>query len=81
MTEIGEVREPFEGLTHPGSSAMPHKRNPELSERIIGICRIIRSKLSEESDASKMLFERDMSNSSTERYVFPDLNFYNALEL
>jgi adenylosuccinate lyase len=73
MTEIGEVREPFEGLTHAGSSAMPHKRNPELSERIIGLCRITRSKLAEESDVSKMLFERDMSNSSTERYVFPDL--------
>jgi adenylosuccinate lyase len=73
MTEIGEVREPFEGLTHPGSSAMPHKRNPELSERIIGLDRVIRSKLAEESAASKALFERDMSNSSTERYVFPDL--------
>jgi adenylosuccinate lyase len=73
MTEIGEVREPFDGLTHSGSSAMPHKRNPELSERIIGLDRVIRSKLTEESDASKALFERDMSNSSTERYVFPDL--------
>jgi adenylosuccinate lyase len=73
MTEIGEVREPFNEKSHPGSSAMPHKRNPELSERIIGLNRIIRSKLSEESDASKALFERDMSNSSTERYVFPDL--------
>jgi adenylosuccinate lyase len=73
MTEIGEVREPFNEKSHPGSSAMPHKRNPELSERIIGLNRVIRSKLAEESEAAKVLFERDMSNSSTERYVFPDL--------
>lgn len=73
MTEIGEVREPFEGLTHPGSSAMPHKRNPELSERIIGLDRIIQSKLIGESEASRTLFERDISHSSTERYVFPDV--------
>jgi len=52
---------------------MPHKRNPELSERIIGLDRIIRSKLAEESEATRSLFERDLSNSSTERYVFPDL--------
>jgi adenylosuccinate lyase len=73
MTEISEVREPFNEKAHPGSSAMPHKRNPELAERIIGLNRVIRSKLSEESEAARMLFERDMSNSSTERYVFPDL--------
>lgn len=73
MTEVGEVREPFEGLSNPGSSAMPHKRNPELSERIIGLDRVVRSKMIEESEASRTLFERDISNSSTERYVFPDL--------
>lgn len=73
MTEIGEVCEPFYGLIHPGSSAMPHKRNPELSERIIGLDRVIRSKLNEESESSKTLFERDISHSSTERYVFPDV--------
>lgn len=73
VTEIGEVREPFEGSTYPGSSAMPHKRNPELSERIIGLDRVVRSKFIEESEASKTLFERDISHSSTERYVFPDV--------
>ncbi len=73
MTEISEVREPFEGLAHAGSSAMPHKRNPELSERIIGLDRVIRSKITEESEVSKALLERDISHSSTERYVFPDL--------
>ncbi|KKQ35130.1 MAG: Adenylosuccinate lyase [Microgenomates group bacterium GW2011_GWA2_37_6] len=73
MAEVGEVREPFEGLAHPGSSAMPHKRNPELSERIIGLDRVIRSKIIEESESAKALLERDISHSSTERYVFPDL--------
>ncbi len=73
IAEVGEVREPFEGLTHPGSSAMPHKRNPELSERIIGLDRVIRSKFVEESEASRVLLERDISHSSTERFVFPDL--------
>lgn len=73
MTEIGELREPFEGLSHPGSSAMPHKRNPELSERIIGLDRVIKSKLIEESEAARTLLERDISHSSTERYVFPDV--------
>lgn len=73
MTEIGEIREPFEGSTPAGSSAMPHKRNPELSERIIGLDRIIKSTITEESEASRTLLERDISHSSTERYVFPDL--------
>lgn len=73
MTEIGEVQEPFEGLTYPGSSAMPHKRNPELSERIIGLDRIIRNQINGEAEAGRTLFERDISHSSTERYTFPDL--------
>lgn len=72
MTEIGEVREPFEGIV-PGSSAMPHKRNPELSERIIGLDRVTRSKIIAESEGAKLLFERDLSHSATERYVFPDV--------
>jgi len=72
MTEIGEVREPFES-NQQGSSAMPHKRNPELCERIIGLDREVRSTLLAESEATKVLFERDISHSSTERYVFPDL--------
>lgn len=72
MTEIAEVREPFED-TQQGSSAMPHKRNPELSERIIGLSRVIRSQFSSESEAAMALFERDISHSSTERYVFPDV--------
>jgi adenylosuccinate lyase len=72
ITEIGEVREPFEN-DQQGSSAMPHKRNPELCERIIGLDREVRSNMLAESGATKVLFERDMSHSSTERYVFPDV--------
>jgi len=72
ITEIGEVREPFES-DQQGSSAMPHKRNPELCERIIGLDREVRSNMLAESGATKVLFERDMSHSSTERYVFPDV--------
>lgn len=71
-TEIGEVREPFEN-TQQGSSAMPHKRNPELSERIIGLTRIVQEQIIAEAEAAKLLFERDISHSSTERYVFPDV--------
>jgi adenylosuccinate lyase len=73
LTEIGEVREPFESDQQQGSSAMPHKRNPELCERIIGLDREVRGAVTMEFGATKVLFERDMSHSSTERYVFPDV--------
>lgn len=72
QTEVGEVREPFEA-GRVGSSAMPHKRNPELSERIIGLARIIRGDLIAEAESSQLLFERDISHSSVERFVFPDV--------
>lgn len=77
LTEIGEVREPFEN-SQQGSSAMPHKRNPELSERVIGLDRIIKSLVTAELYSTNVIFERDMSHSSTERFVFPDL-FGNLL--
>jgi adenylosuccinate lyase len=70
ITEIGEVREPFEGV---GSSAMPQKRNPEKMERVVGLNRRIRGAVSEELDASVVWLERDMTHSSTERYTFPDI--------
>ncbi len=73
ITEIGEVREPFESDQQQGSSAMPHKRNPELCERIVGLDREVRGAMIAEFGATKVLFERDMSHSSTERYVFPDI--------
>lgn len=71
MTEVGEVREPFGDQE--GSSSMPHKRNPELSERIKGLSRIIRSDVNAELDSIIVWLERDISHSSTERFTFPDV--------
>jgi adenylosuccinate lyase len=71
-TEIEELREPFEAGAQQGSSSMPHKRNPELSERIVGLNRRIRSTAAEELDAMLLWDERDISHSATERFTFPD---------
>lgn len=73
MTDVGEVREPFDPKAQQGSSAMPHKRNPELAERICGLNRVIRGAAFEEIDTVMLWLERDISHSSTERFVFPDL--------
>lgn len=70
LTDVGEVREPFD---EHGSSAMPHKRNPELSERIVGLGRIVRGMMLAEHEAVALWLERDISHSSTERYTFPDV--------
>lgn len=72
MTEVGEVREPFEAGSQQGSSAMPHKRNTELSERICGLDRIIRGAALEELESQALWLDRDISHSSTERFTFPD---------
>lgn len=72
-TDIGEVREPFDPEAQQGSSAMPHKRNTELTERVVGLNRRIRSTVGEELDAVISWLERDISHSSTERFTFPDL--------
>lgn len=72
MTEVGEVREPFDAASQQGSSAMPHKRNTELTERIDGLNRRIRGAAAEELDAAIPWLERDISHSSTERFTFPD---------
>lgn len=71
MTEVGEVREPFSDYQQ-GSSAMPHKRNTELSERICGLNRRIRSTAEEALDSQILWLDRDISHSSTERFTFPD---------
>jgi len=68
LTDIGEVREPFD---EHGSSAMPHKRNPELAERICGLARVTRGAMLEQHEAGAPWLERDISHSSTERITFP----------
>ena len=73
MTDVREVREPFDEVSQQGSSSMPQKRNPELAERVVGINREIRSGVLEEMDAQISWLERDISHSSTERFVFPDV--------
>jgi adenylosuccinate lyase len=70
-TETREVEEPFEpGQT--GSSAMPHKRNPELCERICGLSRLIRGYALTSMENIALWHERDISHSSTERIILPD---------
>ena len=70
-TEVREVEEPFEeGQT--GSSAMPHKRNPELCERICGLARLIRGHALASLENIALWHERDISHSSTERIILPD---------
>lgn len=72
ITDLGEVREPFDPAAQQGSSAMPHKRNTELSERVRGLTRRVWSAAQEELGASVLWLERDISHSSTERFTFPD---------
>ena len=70
-TEVREVEEPFgEGQT--GSSAMPHKRNPELSERVCGLARLIRGYSVTALENVALWHERDISHSSAERLIIPD---------
>ncbi|TAK35177.1 MAG: adenylosuccinate lyase [Chloroflexota bacterium] len=70
-TEVLEVEEPFsDGQT--GSSAMPHKRNPELGERICGLARVIRGHAVTALENVALWHERDISHSSTERIILPD---------
>jgi len=70
-TEVREVEEPFSpGQT--GSSAMPHKRNPELCERVCGLARLIRGYSVTSLENITLWHERDISHSSTERVILPD---------
>ena len=70
-SEVAEVREPF-GEKQKGSSAMPHKRNPVIAERICGLTRVIRGHLLTAMENTALWHERDISHSSAERIVFPD---------
>src|SRR3989440_2509832 len=70
-TEIREVEEPF-GKGMKGSSAMPHKRNPKVAERICGLARVVRAAALVGFENIPLWHERDISNSSAERVVIPD---------
>ena len=70
-TEVAEVQEPF-GKGQKGSSAMPHKRNPVVAERICGLARVVRSHALVGLENVALWHERDISHSSAERVVIPD---------
>ena len=70
-SEVGEAEEPF-GAGQKGSSAMPHKRNPILSERLCGLARLLRGYLGAGLEDVALWHERDISHSSVERVVLPD---------
>jgi adenylosuccinate lyase len=82
-SEVGEAFEPF-GREQKGSSAMPHKRNPVLTERVCGLARVVRGHLVTALENTALWHERDISHSSAERVVFPDACAavdYMALEM
>ena len=70
-TEVAEVQEPF-GKSQKGSSAMPHKRNPVVAERICGLARIVRAAAHVGLENVALWHERDISHSSAERVAIPD---------
>jgi adenylosuccinate lyase len=70
-TEVAEVQEPF-GKGQKGSSAMPHKRNPVVAERICGLARVVRGAAGVGLENIALWHERDISHSSAERVVVPD---------
>jgi adenylosuccinate lyase len=70
-TEVREVEEPF-GKGQKGSSAMPHKRNPVVAERICGLARVVRASAAVGLENVALWHERDISHSSAERIVIPD---------
>ena len=70
-TEVAEVQEPF-GKGQKGSSAMPHKRNPVVAERICGLARVVRAGALVGLENVALWHERDISHSSAERVTIPD---------
>src|SRR5436190_6303338 len=70
-SEISEAFEPF-GKEQKGSSAMPHKRNPVLTERVCGLARVVRGNLVTALENTALWHERDISHSSAERIIFPE---------
>ena len=70
-TEVREIQEPFaKGQT--GSSSMPHKRNPELCERVTGLARVLRGYANTGLENVALWHERDISHSGAERIILPD---------
>jgi len=70
-TEVGEAEEPF-AAGQKGSSAMPHKRNPVIAERLCGLSRVLRGYLQAGLEDVALWHERDISHSSVERVIVPD---------
>ncbi|HEX9861700.1 MAG TPA: adenylosuccinate lyase, partial [Candidatus Bathyarchaeia archaeon] len=70
--EIGELFESFEAEKQVGSSTMPHKRNPETCERVCGLARIVRSLVVPALENVVTWHERDLTQSSAERFIFPE---------
>ena len=79
-SEVGEVEEPF-GAGQKGSSAMPHKRNPILSERLTGLARVLRGYAGAGLEDVALWHERDISHSSVERVVLPDASLLTCYML
>jgi len=79
-SELGEAEEPF-GARQKGSSSMPHKRNPILSERLCGLARLLRGYLGAGLEDVALWHERDISHSSVERVVLPDASLLTCYML
>jgi adenylosuccinate lyase len=71
-TDVGEAQEPFKEGEQKGSSAMPHKRNPIVSERITGLARVLRANSTAALENVALWHERDISHSGVERIILPD---------
>ena len=71
-TEVMEAQEPFKAGQQKGSSAMPHKRNPIVSERICGLARVLRGNAQAALENVPLWHERDISHSGAERVILPD---------
>jgi len=71
-TEIAEVFEPFERQRQVGSSTMPHKRNPEICERICGLAKVVRGLVIPALENIPTWHERDLTQSSAERFTIPE---------
>jgi len=72
--EIGEIFEAFESTKQVGSSTMPHKQNPETCERVCGLARIVRSLETPALENMVTWHERDLTQSSAERFILPESN-------